>query len=156
MKIPRPWLALAAGLVIGAITAFAQPVPHPGFPLPMLAEIEGALNLTAAQKAQFDIAAAATRQVIEAAHTRHQELNAVTDAEMAKVRPDLAALAAARDAEIDAARASHVAARGEWLRLYALLDDSQVGVVKAFLEERMLRIDTLRENPGPRRKGVWG
>ena len=90
------------------------------------------------------------------ARTRHEELKTLIDAEMAKVRPDLAALAATQDAEIDAGRASHVAARGEWLKLYALLDDAQVGVVKAFLEERMLRIDTLRENPGARKNGVWG
>ena len=120
MKLPRIWAALAAGLVIGTITAFAQPTPRPGLAIPMLVEIEGALNLSAAQKVQFDAAAGATRQAMEAG------------------------------------RASHIAARSEWLKLYAMLDDSQAAVVKAFLEERMLRIDDVREKGGARSKGMWG
>ena len=156
MKIPRFWAALGAGLAIGTITAFAQPARGPGFALAMLVEIEGALNLDAAQKAQFDIATTATRQTYEAARARHEQMTAVVDAEMAKARPDLAALANYQDSEMDAARVVDSAARNEWLRLYALLDDTQAAVVKTFLQERMLRIDSIRENPDARFKGKWG
>ena len=156
MKLARLWAALAAGLVIGTITAFAQPAPRPGLAIPMLVEIEGALNLSATQKVQFDAAAAATRQAMEAARARHEQWKAAIDAEIARARPHHAALATRQDGEMEAGRASHIAARSEWLKLYAMLDDSQAAVVKAFLEERMLRIDDVREKGGARSKGMWG
>jgi hypothetical protein len=158
MKIPRLWAAIGAGLAIGTITAFAQTAPHPGpgLGLATLVEIEGALNLSAAQKAQFDIATAATRDAFGAAHARHEHMKAVVDAEMAKARPDLAALANLQESEMEAGRAVHVATRGEWLKLYNMLDDTQAAVVKAFLQERLMRLDTIRENPDARGSGKWG
>ena len=156
MKIPRLWVAIGASLAIGTVTVFAQPAGTPSAGLAMLVQIEGALNLSAPQKAQFDIAAAATRQAFEATRTRHEQATAVVEAEMARSRPDFSALASYQDAQVDAGRAVHDATRAEWLKLYAMLDDAQASVVKAFLQEHMMRIDLIRDNPGPASKGKWG
>jgi hypothetical protein len=156
MKIPRLWVAIGAGLAIGTVTVFAQPAGAPPAGLAMLVQIEGALDLSAPQKIQFDIAAAATRQAFDAARTRHDQATAVVDAEMAKARPDFTALANYQDAQVEAGRAVHVATRAEWLKLYAMLDDAQASVVKAFLQEHMMRIDMIRDNPPAVAKGKWG
>jgi hypothetical protein len=70
-------------------------------------------------------------------------MKAAVDAEFAKARPDLTALALLRDNEMEGNRASHHAARAEWLELYAMLDDSQAAVAKVRLQQHFRRLEAL-------------
>ena len=112
---------------------------------PRLAKLEQALDLTAEQKVQFDAAVAATQHAIVVAAINGMHLKQQVQAEFAKTRPDLAALAQAHDANAQASIPLRHAAREEWLKLYALLSDDQVATVKTILQEKLDHLDALQQ-----------
>jgi hypothetical protein len=143
MKTSRPWIVLAAlALSLCSALALAQ-MATPDPLLARLADLEDALALNPAQKAQFDKAAAATAKALSDAAKRRTMMKAAVGAEFAKPRPDLTALALLHDNEMAGNRASHYAARAEWLELYAMLDDGQATVAKARLQEHFRRLEAL-------------
>jgi hypothetical protein len=144
MKMFRPWIVLAAlALSLCSAVAQAQLGAAPN-PLPArLADLEKSLALNPAQKAQFDKAAATSAKALAEAAQRRAMMKAAVDAEFAKARPDLTALALLHDNEMDGNRAAHYAARAEWLELYAMLDDSQAAVAKVRLQQHFRRLEAL-------------
>lgn len=138
MRVP----SLCATLVLCALlVSFAAGAS----PFPRLDQFGKSLDLTPVQQAQFDAAVAATQRVVVAAALDGLLLKSMAQAELAKPRPDLEALARAREDSAARLKPLHDAARAEWLRLYALLGDDQVEIVKAFLEARLGHLEALQK-----------
>lgn len=131
-------LLLAAWLVLSALASHAAMLP--GFD-----DLEKSLRLDPAQKAQFDVAVAATQRALLSVALGGVELKTRIAAELAKPRPDLDALARAQDEMIEQSRPLFREARDEWQRLYAMLDPAQVRVAKAFVEDKLRRLEEIGE-----------
>ena len=138
MRLPslRAALVLCAFFVSFAAGASA---------FPKLDQFGKSLNLNPAQQAQFDVAAAATQRAVFSAALEGLAIKALLDGEFAKPRPDLEAIARAREASAARLKPLQDAARAEWLKLYALLGDDQVAIVKGFLEERLGHLEALQK-----------
>ncbi len=137
----RTWslrAALALSALLLSLAAGASPFPR-------LDQFGKSLNLTPAQQVQFDAAVASTQRVIVAAAIDGMQMKAQVNAEFAKPRPDLEALARAKDASAERLKPLHDASRAEWLKLYAMLGDDQVAIVKSYLEDKMEHLDALRQ-----------
>lgn len=132
----RATLAICALLVSLAAGASA---------FPKLDQFGKSLNLTPPQQAQFDVAVAATQRALVAAAFEGVRLKAQVQDEFAKPRPDLEAIARAREESAARLKPLHDASRAEWLKLYALLGDDQVAIVKGFLEERLGHLEALQK-----------
>lgn len=132
----RLYVAIATLLVSLAAGASA---------FPKLDQFGKSLNLTPPQQEQFDVAVAATQRAVFAAAFEGMKLKALLQDEFAKPRPDLEAIARAREESAARLKPLHDASRAEWLKLYALLGDDQVAIVKGFLEERLGQLDALQK-----------
>jgi hypothetical protein len=113
--------------------------------MPRLEQFGKSLNLTPAQQVQFDAAAAATQRVLAAKAMAGAYFKTQAQTEFAKARPDLDALAKLRDASEAAVHPLHIAARTEWLKLYAMLSDEQVATVKAHLKEKFDNLEAVHQ-----------
>lgn len=100
-------------------------------------ELERSLHLRPAQKEQFDSAVAATQRALLAVALQGMQLKERAAQELAKPRPDFESLARSQEDLIDDVRPLFGEAREEWLRLYAMLDASQAGIAKTFVQERL-------------------
>jgi len=100
-------------------------------------ELERSLHLRPAQKEQFDSAVAATQRALLAVALQGMQLKERAAQELAKPRPDFESLARSQEDLIDDVRPLFGEAREEWLRLYAMLDASQAGIAKSFVQERL-------------------
>jgi hypothetical protein len=129
---------IATALAAFSLGAFAATFPR-------LEALERSLALTPDQKVQFDAAAAATQRALIAMGIRGIQMKLRMNAEFAKERPDLEALALLREANAEATRPLREAARDEWLRLYAMLSIEQVAKVKALVREKLDHLDALHE-----------
>ena len=104
--------------------------------MPDFGPLEQKLKLKPAQKAQFSVAVAATQRALLNVALTGMDLKDKLGYELSRPRPDLNAIYAANEAMVEQNRPLFNAARIEWQRLYALLDDNQVEVARAFVEER--------------------
>lgn len=128
MTIRRLLLLLAAFLV--ALPAAAQ--GRLGFE-----GLERSLRLSPYQKQQFDVAVTATQRAMVAIGLGALQAKSRLAQELLKDRPDPDALLLAQD-ELVAFSKPHVnAAREEWFRLYATLDEEQVRIARGFVEEKL-------------------
>jgi hypothetical protein len=115
-------------------------------PMESLRELERQLRLRPDQKAQFDVAAAATQRALVSSALSAVEFKERVGRELMRSRPDLAELFAAQEAMVEQNRPLFRAAREEWLRLYATLDEDQVRIAKAHVERLLLGVETLAES----------
>jgi hypothetical protein len=115
-------------------------------------ELEKSLRLDPAQKAQFDVAVGATHRALLSVALGVLEVKDRVGAELAKPKPDLRELARAQDEVIEQARPAFREARGEWARLYALLDPAQVARARAFVERKLRAL----EHIGGELRGLLG
>lgn len=152
MNLRRFLPALAALLAAFALPAFAR---DPG-----MERLERSLKLNPIQQQQFDIALQATQRAMLSIGMGALQLKTQLGMELLKDRPDAKALAQAQDELVEMSRPLVRTARDEWLRFYSLLDDEQVGTARAYLEERMRKLDQLAEHiigeltgPASRRRG---
>ena len=106
-------------------------------------DLEKSLRLDPAQKAQLDVAIAATHRALLSVALVGVQLQDRVAAELAKPKPDLRALARAQDEVLDAARPAFRDARGEWERFYALLDPAQVAQARAFVERKLRALERI-------------
>lgn len=143
MRTALPWIASAL-LVLPTAQAEPRQAPFPSAVGAVLTELQTALALTPPQQAQFARAMAVTRQVMPDLRAGHQALFNATQEELAHDVPDLAALAAQRDATLLADLALRQRARGEWLTLYDQFTPEQVAVLRAELHRRAGQFDALR------------
>jgi hypothetical protein len=123
--------ALAALTLAFCAGAIAAPT------MPRFDQLEQRLHIRPDQKGQFDAAVAATQRALLAVAVSALEFKERLDRELAKPRPDFGIFFDAQQDLIERNRPLFEEAAREWQRLYALLDDKQVEVVKAFLRENL-------------------
>jgi hypothetical protein len=111
-----------------------------------LDRLERQLRLNPEQKAQFDVAAAATQRALVSSALSGMEFKERLGRELMRSRPDLDAIFAAQEALVEQNRPLFRIAREEWVRLYAMLDEEQVKVAKAYVERTMLGVESLAES----------
>jgi hypothetical protein len=99
--------------------------------------LERQLRLKPHQKAQFDMASAATQRALVASAFALLQAKEQLREELGKERPDLATLLRSQEAAFELARPLFREAGDEWTRLYALLDDDQVVIARRYAEERL-------------------
>jgi phosphoenolpyruvate-protein kinase (PTS system EI component) len=139
-------LIFAAGFTGIALTAWAQAPGHGMHdPLAVLQRIQAKLNLNTSQQQQWDAAVAQSKAAHEAIRANFQQLNAATQAELAKTDPDLAALAALSDQLQQQNIAQRQQARAAWLALYGTFSADQKTTVKDAINARMARMDAFRQ-----------
>jgi hypothetical protein len=138
-SLARVWLVL---LVVFAALFSADVAARP---LEGLRELERQLQLRPEQKAQFDVAAAATQRALVSSALSGVEFKERVARELMRPRPDLAELFAAQEAMVEQNRPLFRTAREEWVRLYAMLDEDQVRIAKAYVERTLLGVESLAE-----------
>ncbi len=111
--------------------------------LPGFDDLQSSLRLDREQKAQFDVAVATTQRALLAVAFSALQLKERIAAELDKPHPDFAALARIQDELIERNRPLFRDARIEWARLYALLDPDQVKIARAYVDEKMDRLESL-------------
>jgi hypothetical protein len=107
--------------------------------MPNFAELEQRLKIRPEQKAQFDITVGSTKRALLAVGLATLQMKDRLTRELAKSDPDFRAFARANEDIFEQARPLFKEAGDEWKKLYALLDDEQVEIAKAFLREHLGR-----------------
>jgi hypothetical protein len=135
---------------VAAFVAFGLPAAHADFPgagisFPAITKVERKLNLTPEQKEQFDVALAASKVAFLALEANHKELRQFAQKELANARPNLEALSGEFDDAMEFGRTATRKARAEWLKLYAMLSDEQVAVVRDALQEKIALVSWIRD-----------
>ena len=123
--------ALAALLLVFCAGAVAAPI------MPRFDQLEKRLKIRPDQKEQFDAAVAATQRALLAVAVSAMEFKERLDRELAKPRPDFGIFFDAQEDLIERNRPLFEEAAREWKKLYALLDDKQVEIVKSYLRENL-------------------
>ncbi|MEO7741569.1 MAG: hypothetical protein ABIR98_01355 [Usitatibacter sp.] len=136
-------MSLAASFLLLLIPLAASAASLPGFD-----ELERALRLNPHQKQQFDVAVNATQRAMVAIGLGALQAKTRVTQELLKERPDPDALFMAQEELIDFAKPHMRGARDEWLRLYALMDDDQVRIARAFIEDKLRRLEAVGEHLG--------
>jgi hypothetical protein len=113
--------------------------------LPGFESLEPALRLDAAQKAQFDGAMAVTQRALLSVGLSALQMKQRLGIELLRDRPDPEAIARAQDELVERNRPLFRAARDEWVRFYAMLDERQLVIAKAAIEERLARLENIGE-----------
>ncbi|HXN16034.1 MAG TPA: hypothetical protein VN878_06635 [Usitatibacter sp.] len=108
--------------------------------LPSFAELEQALKLNPEQKAQFDVAVAATQRALLSVAAGGVQLKERLQQEFSKTSPDLRALAQVQEALIEQSRPFFRDARDAWARLFEMLNDDQVAIAKSRLQGPLERL----------------
>ena len=116
---------------------------------PELEQLERALRLKPAQKAQFDVAVGATRRALLAVAMSGLQIKERIAAELAKPRPDLNTLYDIHEQAIEQNKPLFREARAEWSKLHSMLEPDQVDMVKRYLEDKL---DVLVPKEEPRRR----
>ena len=99
--------------------------------------LERSLRLNPYQKQQFDVAVTATQRAMVAIGLGAIQAKSRLAQELLKDRPDPNALLLAQDELVEFSKPHVNAARQEWVRLYAMLDDEQVRIARGFVEEKL-------------------
>ena len=110
-----------------------------------LERLEANLQLTPAQKVQYDVTVAATKRAMMQFAMAAMQAKARVEEELAKPRPDLNLLYELRESIVEDGKTLRREARVEWSKLYAMLDNAQVAEVKRFIEERIDRLGLLHD-----------
>lgn len=111
-----------------------------------LQQLERQLRLNPEQKAQFDVAAAATQRALVSSALSGMEFKERIGRELMRPRPDLEVIFQAQEAMVEQNRPLFRSARDEWVRLYAMLDEDQVKIAKAYVERTLLGVESLAES----------
>jgi hypothetical protein len=132
----------ARSLLAAALLLLASVLAHASL-LPGADELERSLKLGPAQKAQFDTAVAATQRALLSVAFGGLQLKARIAEQLASPHPDLVELARAQEEIIAQSRPLFGEARREWERLYAMLDPQQVRMARAYVEEKLAKLERL-------------
>ena len=139
--------AAAALLMLSGGAAFAQG-PHGahGGELSFgIAALKDQLNLNTSQQTMWDSAVAQTKAARESGRANMQRIRDAMNTELAKPEPDLAAVAAVADDVHAANQALRKQVRGTWLALYATFSPDQKATVKNAIQQRMSKMQALRQ-----------
>jgi hypothetical protein len=137
-------MRLLHAFLVSLLCALALPVQAQSFSLgPRYDDLEARLRLNPAQKQQFDIAKGATQRAILSIGLVALEIKARLATELAKERPDFESLARDPDALVAQVRPHFREARDEWARLYALMDDDQVAIARAYMDKQFAQLEKI-------------
>lgn len=125
-------LVLLAALLLSCTSAFAFSVTVPDF-----GKLERQLKLVPAQKAQFDVAVAASQRALMSVALAGLQVKERLSQELARPLPDLNALYRMHEEVLELAAPNFREAHDEWERLYRMLDRSQVAAAKRFIQEQL-------------------
>lgn len=152
MRATLRLLGVVAAAMALSISAHAQPFAPPAArdnPEAMIAGMlqaaKARLNLDSSQQQAWDNAVAQSKAAHQTIGANRQRLHDMAEVELAKPEPDLAALAALADQIHQTNHDAHVAARNEWLKLYAMLSPEQKAVVRDGIAARVARMEQFRE-----------
>jgi len=106
-------------------------------PVPDFGRLESQLRLKPVQKAQYDIAVEASQRALMSVALAGLQVKERLSQEMAKPQPDLNILYRIHEDVMFIAAPNFRDAKGEWERLYRLLDKRQVDAAKRFLHEQL-------------------
>ena len=156
MKAAR--LIVALFLLGLSLAATAQTIPSPRFD-----ELERRLQIRPEQKEQYEMAVGATKRALLAVGLTFMEMKQRLAEEIMKPSPDFSVLFEGADRAFDQNRPLFEEAAREWKKLFLLLDDKQVDVVKQFLLDNLGQIgaapfidEAPRKRPqGSPPKGEW-
>ena len=155
MKTAR--LLVALFLLGLSLAATAQTIPSPRFD-----ELERRLQIRPEQKDQYEMAVGATKRALLAVGLTFMEMKQRLAAELMKPSPDFSVLFDGADRAFEQQRPLLEEAGRDWKKLYALLDDKQVEVVKQFLLDSLGQIgaapfiqDAPRKRPKSPPTGEW-
>ena len=156
MKAAR--LIVALFLLGLSLAATAQTIPSPRFD-----ELERRLQIRPEQKEQYEMAVGATKRALLAVGLTFMEMKQRLAEELMKPSPDFSVLFGGADRAFDQNRPLFEEAAREWKKLFLLLDDKQVEVVKQFLLDNLGQIGAapfIEEAPRKRQpssppKGEW-
>ena len=151
-------VSAAALISLFGAAASAQPVPHGHGPHGGdfsfgIAALKDQLNLNTSQQAMWDSAVAQTKAARDTGRANMQKVHDAMNAELAKTEPDLAAVAAVADDAQAANTALRKQVRGTWLALYATFTPDQKAVVKNAMQQRIAKMQTLRQKWLQRHQG---
>jgi len=151
---------VAAVLLVGlsmAASAASSPIATPRFD-----ELERRLQIRPEQKEQYEMAVGATKRALLAVGLSVMEMKQRLAEELMKPNPDFSVLFDGADRVFEQQRPLLEEAGREWKKLYALLDDKQVEVVKQFLLDNLGQLgaapfieDAPRKKPTSPPKGEW-
>jgi len=141
MKALRYLWMFAAAAALAMVSLGASATRMEG-----LQQLERQLRLNPEQKAQFDVAAAATQRALVSSALSGMEFKERLGRELMRQRPDLEVIFQAQEAMVEQNRPLFRSARDEWLRLYAMLDEDQVKIAKAYVERTLLGVESLAES----------
>lgn len=103
--------------------------------------LERSLRLNPLQKERFDVAVQATHKAMLAIGLGALQAKSRLAQELLKDRPDPDALLKAQDELVELSRPYLRNSRDEWIRFYATLDDEQLRVARAFVDEKLRLIE---------------
>jgi hypothetical protein len=137
-------MRLLHAFLVSLLCALALPVQAQSFSLgPRYDDLEARLRLNPQQKQQFDVAKGATQRAILSIGLVALEIKARLATELAKERPDFESLARDPDALVAQVRPHFREARDEWARLYALMDDDQVAIARAYMDKQFAQLEKI-------------
>ncbi len=136
---------VAASLLALLFALFAGVAAAAPFELEGLERLEKQLRMNPEQKAQFDVAVGASKRAMLSSAITGMEFRTRMQRELLKTRPDIGAIFEAQEALVEQNRPAFREARDEWLKLYALLDEEQVKVAKAYVERTLLGVEVLAD-----------
>ena len=131
-------IAVVALLAALAAPAFARDAD--------LERMQRSLKLNPIQQQQFDVAMAATQRAMLAIGMGALQFKSRLGMELLKDRPDMNSLSLAQDELVEMSKPHIRAAKDEWVRFYSMLDDEQVGAARAYMDERLRKLDQLAEH----------
>jgi hypothetical protein len=106
-----------------------------------LGELEARLQLTPAQKAQFDAASAASQRALFAIGLAALQLQARIRTELGKDMPDVEGLLRDQDDAAAILRPQFEEARAEWAKLYGMLDARQSKIAREEIDARLAALE---------------
>jgi hypothetical protein len=127
---PFRWIA-ALLLLVASMAASAQ--------MPRFEDLEKRLDIRPEQKEQYDMAVGATKRALLAVAASALEMKQRLAEELMKPRPDFSGMFKGADKVFEQHRPLFQEAGREWNKLFKLLDDKQVGIVKDFLRDNLGR-----------------
>lgn len=141
-------VSAAALISLSGAAALAQPGrhgPHGGDFSFGIAALKDQLNLNTSQQTMWDSAVAQTKAARDTGRASMQKIKDAMNTELAKTEPDLSAVAAVADDVQAANTALRRQVRSTWLALYATFTADQKAVVKNAMQQRMTRMESMRQ-----------
>lgn len=126
--------------IFAALFVFVASMAASAAQMPRFDDLEKRLHIRPEQKEQYDMAVGATKRALLAVAASAMEMKQRLAEELMKPRPDFSDFFRGADKVFEMHRPLFKEAGREWNKLFKLLDDRQVEIVKEFLRENLGRV----------------